>query len=251
MAHPTPRPPRLIPARHPTQGPQRHTPKLLCGSTCFMLKYTWADPTRFGSGEKERMTVADPRARRRQHLVCAPVHRPTPAGRSGLNIWRSSTEWGRGGSQSWAQESSAEGLHQLHGSIVLERGREEAGTGDDSCWGKGAEKGLSHLPGPRTHHPRPHSTLHAAPSQPRRHTALSWGAMAPELLSSPPSIRTHSQLPLCQEDSALARPGPAPSIRQVARRHGWDSPHPPPNSPHTGTPGSLAPMLLPQKQRKR
>lgn len=79
------------------------------------------------------MTAADPRARRRQHLVCAPVHLPTPAGRSGLNIWRSSTEQGRGGSQSWAQESSAEGLHQLHGSIVLERGREEAGTGDDTA----------------------------------------------------------------------------------------------------------------------
>ena len=97
----------------------------------------------------------------------------------------------------------------------------------------------------------PPATLHTAPSQPRRHTALSWGATAPELLPSPPSIRAHSQLPLCQEDSAPARPGPAPSIRQVARRHGWDSPHPPPNSPHTGTLGSLAPMLLPRKQRKR
>lgn len=95
----------------------------------------------------------------------------------------------------------------------------------------------------------PHSTLHPPSLAITPHSP--GGATAPELLSSPPSIRAHSQLPLCQEDSAPGRPGPAPSIRQVARRHGWDSPHPLPNSPHTGTLGSLAPTLLPQKQRKR
>lgn len=93
-----------------------------------------------------------------------------------MNIWRSSTEPGSGGSQSWAQESSAEGLHQLHGSVVLERGREEVGTGGDSCGGEGAGRGLSHLPAPRTHHPRhaPHSTLRPPASLPHQPT-LSWG----------------------------------------------------------------------------
>lgn len=47
-AHPDP-----SPVGHPTQVPQRHTPKL-CGSNCFILKYTWADPKRFGSGRKKR-----------------------------------------------------------------------------------------------------------------------------------------------------------------------------------------------------
>lgn len=35
--------------------------------------------------------------------------------------WRSLAKLGREGSQSWARESSAEGLHQLHCSIVLEK----------------------------------------------------------------------------------------------------------------------------------
>lgn len=68
------------------------------------------------------MKVGDPRARCYQLGACAspPVCLPTLAGRSGLEVWRSSAELVRGSNQSWARQSSAEGLHQLHGSIVLE-----------------------------------------------------------------------------------------------------------------------------------
>ena len=172
------------------------------------------------------MTAADPRAPCRQHLVCAPVNLPTPAGRSGLNIWRSSTEQGRGGSQSWAQESSAEGLHQLHGSIVLERGREEAGTGDDSCWGKGAGKGLSHLPGPRTHRPRPRSTLHP-----------------PSLAVTPHSPGGPRRLNCCLLPH---QSGPTPSFRSAKRtlpQPGQARPLPSDRWPE-GT-GGILPTLLP------
>ena len=174
------------------------------------------------------ITAGDPRAQRRQHLVRVPVHLPTLAGRSGLNIWRSSTERGSGRSQSWAQESSAEGLHQLHGSIVLERGREEAGTGGDSCGGKELGKGSATclrlaLTTPATLHTQhcsPQPRCHASPHSPGGHGTQ----------SSPPSTRAHSQRPLCPEDSAPARPGPAPSIRPEGEAGILPTPLP---APHT------------------
>ena len=163
------------------------------------------------------ITAGDPRARRRQHLVRVPVHLPTLAGRSGLNIWRSSTERGSGRSQSWAQESSAEGLHQLHGSIVLERGREEAGTGGDSCGGKELGKGSATclrlaLTTPATLHTQhcsPQPRCHASPHSPGGHGTQ----------SSPPSTRAHSQRPPWAMALSLFphQPGPIPSVRSAQR----------------------------------
>lgn len=143
------------------------------------------------------MTAGDPRARRRQHLVRVPVHLPTLAGQSGLNIWRSSTERGSGRSQSWAQESSAEGLHQLHGSIVLERGREEAGTGGDSCGGKELGKGSA-------------TCLRLALTTP---TTLHTQHCSPSLTATP----AHTLLGATALSLLPHQPGPIPSVRSDQR----------------------------------
>lgn len=67
------------------------------------------------------MKAGDPRARCQQLLEHMPVHLSAHLeGWSGLEV--RGAELDRGSSQSWARQSSAEGLHQLHGSVVLEGG---------------------------------------------------------------------------------------------------------------------------------
>lgn len=84
-----------------------------------------------------------------------PVRLPALAGWSGLEVWRSSAELGRGNSQSWAKESSAEGFHQLHGSIVLEEGRRQGHVTTAARRDRASEGGLPTQPPARTL-PSPH-----------------------------------------------------------------------------------------------
>ena len=95
-----------------------------------------------------------------------PVCLPAPAGRSGLEVWRSSAELGRRNSQSWEKESSAEGFHQLHGSIVLEGGRRQ-GHVTTPARREGATEGGSPTQPPARTLPSPHlASLHSAQHYP-------------------------------------------------------------------------------------
>lgn len=54
--HPTHAPTQTSPAQSPHSGTTEiHTPTPLCGSNCFILKYTGPIPKRVGMGEKEMM----------------------------------------------------------------------------------------------------------------------------------------------------------------------------------------------------
>ena len=185
-------------------------------------------------------------------MVRVPVHLPAPAGRSGLNIWRSSTEPGSGGSQSWAQESSAEGLHQLHGSVVLERGREEVGTGGDSCGGKRSWE-RTQPPACTSHSPPPPcSTFNTAPSSltaTPAHTLL--GATAPELLS----LLLHQPGPtpsVCSAQRTLPQPGQAQHLPSDRWPEGTAGILPTPlPTPHTQEPQARWPPCSCPRSKER
>lgn len=98
-----PCPPRHMPyaATPHSSTKEIHTPTQLCGSNCFILKYTWADPKSVSLGGEETMKVGDPRARCYQLLAGPPAVCPP---------WQDRQVWRPGRAQrGWAEEAASAG----------------------------------------------------------------------------------------------------------------------------------------------
>lgn len=195
-------------------------------------------------------------SRRTCPSVCLSVCLPTLAGRSGPEVWRLSAELGRRSSQSWAGQASAEGLHQLHGSVVLE-GRRRQGHVVTAARRNGAGRGGSATQPPACTLPSPPPPPHSAPPRvPANHTAQTClrgcrhpsvqGPQLPErlcLLPQQSRPRSHDPPAARKTLVTMACPG---FFHQPGGLKAW-----PPCSPTMGTQGSLATKLLLRTQRER